>query len=193
MVTNHLLFTLNKILQYNESSLQKLKHISGKSFLLNILGFSLSGIIDDEGFILAAQDEKIFDVEIFVPLESAKYLIEQDKLGFFQKIKINGNKNLARDLLEIFSNLHFTGIYTAKSPIINLLINKLINSTKSIITLFKLTATNTTNSITEYLLYQTEDLLTHNEVNKFYNEVDELKGQVDILQKRIDSLVKIFI
>lgn len=190
MINKSFIFALNKILKYNEGSLNRLKLLAHKSFFLNIAGLPLKGIIDIDGLILPVHYNQALDIEIFVPLESAKYLIEQDKLGFFQQIKIHGDKKIARELLEIFSNLHLNGVYNTKSLAINILINKFIKTIKIIVNLLKLAAANTTNSLTEYLLYQTEDLVTHHEINEFYNGVDELKGQVDILQQRIDLLLR---
>ena len=49
-------------------------------------------------------------------------------------------------------------------------------------------AGNAVTSIKEYLLYETEDLITHHEMKDFCQAVDELNNRVDILKARINLL-----
>lgn len=188
MIFSHLLLKVfNKILTYNESSILLLKLKAGKSFKLNLPGLSFSGLIDVDG-LLTEPLTKEYNVEITLPLMTASYLINQDKLATFKQISFVGDVALGREILEILSNLRFSGIYATLSPNILFLItplNKIILSVKNSLLLLQ---HNATHSISEYLLYETEDLVTQYEIEEFCNAVDDLNNRVNLLNAHINLL-----
>ena len=53
-----------------------------------------------------------------------------------------------------------------------------------------LTLNNASNSIKEYLLYETEELITKFEINHFCEQVDALRAKSEILEQKIQLLNK---
>jgi ubiquinone biosynthesis protein UbiJ len=187
VLPNPLLITLNKILSHNQGSLSHLKKYQGKSFTLNVAGINLAATIDSDGLLIPS-GSKDYSVTILVPLATATYLLDQDKLEAFKKIIFTGDKHFGRDLLEILSNLHLAGIYEMQLPFGNFLLKQLSAILIRLKITLKLLAKNATTSVAEYLLYESEDIAERYEIEQFCNDVDELKSQLDRLTQRINLL-----
>lgn len=181
----HLIF--NKILSSNEGSLNILRKYHGKSFKLNLIGFHFSGLIEADGLITKPVDET-YTVEITIPLSTASYLIHQDRLATYKEITFHGDQAFGRELLEILSNLHFSGVYSNASPVTLLFVNQFSKAIQAIKNNLSLIQSNVGTSVSEYLLYETEDLVTHYELEEFCNAVDELNSRTDRLTARINLL-----
>ncbi len=187
-INDSMLFVLNKTLSNNESSLNSLKQHIYKSFKINFLGLSLSAVINQDG-VLSRYSETEFTVIINIPITASTYLINQNKIDLFKQLTFIGDKKFGRELLEILSKLNSYGLFSTQSSFANILVNQLINLIKMIIAQIKLTSTNASQSISQYLLYETEDIADKYEIDKFCNAVDDVKARVELLNQRINLLV----
>lgn len=195
LITNILLPILNKLLRHNEGSRNRLKSYQGKSFNLNIIGFYITGVINNEGFIARCnQDANVdgdYDIAIIVPASIASYFIHNDKLEVFRQITFHGDTKFGRDLLEILSNLHFEGVYATLSPLNGLILQQLAKVFAGIKDYFILVNKNMATSVSEYLLYESRDIVTSLAIEEFCVEVDELKSRTDLLAKKVNQLITI--
>lgn len=189
LINNLVIKILNKILETNYGSRNLLAQHADKTFALLIAKISISAMINCNGFLIAIDEQPNYDISIDIPLSGASYLINQDQINLYKQIKFNGDINLGRQLLEIFSNIHFNGIYeTSDSPLKTFIINQLYHTFSSLKKQAIFTTTNSINSICEYLLYETQDLITHFEHDKFCDDVDSLKQKTDKLEYNISRL-----
>lgn len=184
-----ILMLLNKILLSNESSQNLLAKHHNKSFCLVFPVFSISAIIDKNGLLDNHKAEDI-DSIITIPYSTINYLINQDKLALIKEIDISGDKNFGIFILEVLSKLNWNIIDQDKIPGGRIIISTLSTFFKKLNTQFQLVAGNAINSIKEYLLYETEDLVTSYEMTDFCQAVDELNNRVDILRARINLLLE---
>ncbi|HLX53051.1 MAG TPA: hypothetical protein VKR58_03890 [Aquella sp.] len=176
---------LNLILKENTGSRKLLAKHPGKSFKLIFPGFSISALCDIDGYLIA-HDSTNYDVIISIPLDSATFLIDKDKLAVYKKMSFNGDSAFGRELLEILSKLHLDGIYTRiNSPLMLMVLNKFTDLIKIINNYLKFLASNSANTIKEYLTYETQDLITKFENDQFCNDVDEIKCQSEHLEQKI--------
>ncbi len=175
---------LNKALTSNEGSQHLLAQHYNKSFRILFPVFSISAIIEKNGS-LSIHEQYEVDSIIKIPLSSLNYLINQDKLAIIKQIEISGDKNFGLFLLELLSKLNWNIIDHDKILGSKILVKFFIKLNKQL----QLVVTNATHSITEYLLYETEDLVTQYEMNDFCKEVDELNNRADILKARINLLL----
>ncbi len=188
MSTSLLLSLLNKILYYNESSLNLLTKHASKSFDLNAIGVSIKALINHNGMFIPLEKMVEPTVRIIIPLSTATYLVDNDKLTAFRKILFDGDITFGRELLEIFSNLHLDGVYAKTSPFNGMILSKLEQILIQIKQQLGLMTANSTNSVKEYLLYETEDLVTQHEMKDFCDSIDELSDRTNILQQQINLL-----
>lgn len=179
----------NKILEHNEGSVNLLKHYSDKSFKLNLAGMSITALIAQNGLLQTTDESDEFDVDVFIPAATASYLLNQDKLDAFKKISFHGDIEFGRALLEIMANLHLSGLYANASPSAGLMlsqIGKVINMLKE---QMLLVGQNSSNSVTEYLLYESEDIVTRYEIQDFCDNVDDLNNRLNLINQRINNLL----
>ena len=190
MIFDHQIrFIFNKVMLLNESSIIKLKMHQGKSFQITLLGISFEALIDVDGSLIKPSSPN-HTVKILAPLSLATYLINQDQLNAFSQIKFIGDNSFGRELLEILSNLQLSAIYKENSLERSLILNKINQIIQFSKNNLHLLHCNISKSISEYLLYETEDLVTHYEIDEFCDEVDHLGNRVDILKARINLLLK---
>lgn len=187
---NPVLIFINKTLETNEGSRLLLLQYKNKSFKINFNLLSIAGMIGNHGYIEPVQNDTI-DVEITIPFSTATYLINQDKLEIFKKIIFTGDINFGRNILEIFSNLKFSGAYADASPLYLFLFNNLIKIFGIISTQVKLISNNASHSISEYLQYESEDLVTKYEMENFCNSVDDLNNRTNRLVAQIHLLTEL--
>lgn len=175
----------NKLLETNSGSRKRLSKYAEKSFCLMIMGFNLMACIDNNGDLSQLISDN-YDVSIQIPLDSATYLVMPDKLDIYKKIKFSGDIAMGRELLEILTNLHFSGLYNvSNSPFMLILINKIHSILDMLKEQVKLMYNNTTLSIKEYLLYESEDLVTQFEHDTFCNNVDDIRERTVHLEHQI--------
>ncbi|MBP9743200.1 MAG: hypothetical protein KBD37_07580 [Burkholderiales bacterium] len=188
MIINHgLLLGLNKVLKHNEGSQQLLKRYVNYSFKLSLAGFMICALIDNDGLMVEPPHNTCYTVEINLPLSCAAYLINQDKLAAFRQIYLQGNREFGFELLQILVNLNMPSV--TLSPALLFVITpfmQFIQALKDNLTLMRY---NATTSISEYLLFETEDLVTRFELAEFCTAVDELTINVDRLMAQTKLLM----
>lgn len=160
------------------------KH-KGRNFKLMLPGFSIAAVCDIDGYLLE-HNLNDYDVLIGIPLHSASFLIDQDKLSVYKKLSFSGDTTFAYELLEIFSKLHLDGIYTKlDSPVMLFALHKLTNLSRAITNYLQPLVANTNNTVKEYLLYETQDLVTRFENDQFCSDVDTLRSRSDRLEQQL--------
>lgn len=186
-----LLQIINKILQYNVGSKNELAYYSGKSFILNIVGISITATIMEDGLLAVCDDteQTAIDTTIIIPITIMTYLIHQDKLEMFRQIKINGDLSFGVKLLEILSNLNFNGVYAHISPLNGVLLQQIERILIAIRNYFILISKNGGISISEYMQYETGNIINRHNIEKFCTNVDDVKIRTEILEKRLEKLV----
>lgn len=188
MIINHgVLLGLNTVLKHNEGSQQLLKRYATYSFKINLSGFMICALIDSDGLMIAAAPNDYYTVEITLPLRCATYLINHDKLAAFRQIHLQGNREFGLELLQILVNLNMPSVTI--SPALLLTITPLVQFIQTLKDNLVLIGHNATTSISEYLLFETEDLVTHFELAEFCTAVDELTMNVDRLMAQTKLLL----
>ncbi|MCC2625203.1 MAG: hypothetical protein K0R14_1076 [Burkholderiales bacterium] len=176
---------INFILKDNHGSRAHLAKYAGKSFKLILPGFSINALFDIDGYLIINHLTS-YEVIINIPLDSVTFLIDKDKLAVYKKISFVGNKKFGHELLENFSKLHVDGIYTKiHSPIMLIALNKFTDLIKFISAYLKRLPADSGNTLKEYLMYETQDIITRYENDSFCNDVDEIKNRYEYLEQQI--------
>jgi ubiquinone biosynthesis protein UbiJ len=192
MLLNPLALKLvNLVLISNTGSRELLGTYYGKTFKLIFPGFSLSAKCDLDGYLINNYNEINYDVVINIPIASATFLIDQDKLAVYKKITFTGDANFGHELLEILSKLHLDGIYTqVNSPLKLMLLNKFTGLIKAVGIYIMQLGIGSSNTLKEYLMYETQDIITHFEHEEFCNNVDNIRARSEQLEQQIKELQK---
>lgn len=190
LINNLIIKLLNNILINNQGSLNLLKKFNQQSFSISAIGlFKINAIIQEDG-LLKDIDTTDYTTYISIPLSISTYLLDNKQIEAIKNINIQGNKEFGMNILNIFSNLqleyNISSSSFANSIIFNILKN-FINTIKSSIGIF---IQNTGQSITEYIQYETQDIVSYYEIEQFCNNVDELKEKTELLLKRFNLLDK---
>ena len=180
---------LNKILEHNEGSIDLLKQYSGKSFNLNLVGMTITANINDAGMLNVAENIENYTAGVFIPPATATFLVNQDKLEAFKKISFHGDVEFGRVLLEIMANLHLSGLYSNSSPVAGIMLSQLGKIISTLKEQMLLVGQNSTNSVSEYLLYETEEVVTRYEIQDFCDNVDDLNNRLNLINQRINLLL----
>lgn len=179
---------INLILTSNTGSRKLLAKRHGKTFKLIFPGFSVQSELDIDGYLINSQTAN-YDIMIKIPLDSAAFLIDQDKLAVYKKITFIGDADFGHELLDIFSRLHLDNIYTkVNSPLLLLALNKFTDLVNILTNNLKQFTSNNSNTIKEYFMYETGDIINHFEMNQFCNDVDELYARYEHLEQQIKLL-----
>ena len=187
-MTSAILTFLNKVLESNEGSRNRLMAYAGKSFQIRLPFLSLSASISAKGLFESAET---YTATIDIPLTAASYLINKDKLAIFKQIRFSGDVVFGREILEILAALQFTGvIYNNSNPLTMLAVNKFISILTALKNQMQLLSSNASHSISEYLLYESEDLVTRYEMEGFCTGVDDLSARTERLNAQINFLLK---
>jgi ubiquinone biosynthesis protein UbiJ len=162
----------------------------GKSFkFITPLGI-LSGQIDIDGFIINEVDNTAYTVIINIPVAVSSYLINQDQIAAFKQLKFQGDRVFGREFLELLVNLNFSGLYTSESVAVLFIQQQLQQFFIGLKNTLQLITTNTVNSVTEYLLYESEDLITQYELKQFCDEVDSINERTNLLIAKFEYIQK---
>lgn len=188
LFNNTILSILNKILQVNEGSLLLLKEYSGNTFSINIIGLlKIVAKLDNDGF-LSTTDNTSYTTDISVPFSISPHLIQNNQLEMIKEVQINGDKQFGLDLLKIFSNLKFSHVNYNHGIVAVTLQNTLEKFFKSIKNTLQLVFNNANNSISEYLQYETQNIVSRYEIDQFCVEVDEIRERTNLLEKHLNLL-----
>lgn len=185
-----LLSTINKVLATNEGSRLLLQKYSGKSLLISISGIiSFSSNIDGDGYFSHYSNPDYTDTSIRINSTIAGTLLDNNQPEMLKHITISGNKSFGLELLKILANLEITEalLYSKSTPI-----SVTFEILRKFITIIKnnlqLMTRNTSLSLTEYLQYETADIVSRYEIEHFCTSVDTLKEKTDLLIKRFNLL-----
>ena len=176
---------INHVLKTNTGALYKLQKHASCTWSIQTGIVSLHGVICANGE-LAPIDKEATDCIIQIPSSIIPSLITGDKILIFKQIKIIGNNELAKVLLEILSELHFDGvIYKSQNQLDNLIVYQLTNLLAHIRDYIKLITSNASTSIHDYLIYENKTLTNPYEVEQFCQDTAELHNDVERLSQSI--------
>jgi ubiquinone biosynthesis protein UbiJ len=181
---------LNHVLELNNGSLAQLQHNSSKSFKIIAPLWIVSGQIDRDGFICNENDDSSYNVVIHIPATISTYIVNQDKIAAFKQIKFEGDRAFGRELLEILANLNYGVLNVSQNPMALFFQQQLLKVFTGLKDALQLIASNMTNSLTEYLLYESEDLITQYELKQFCDEVDSLDQRTNLLAAKLEYMQK---
>lgn len=189
-MNNSFLLLINKVLANNQGSLLLLKKYRGQTFSINIIGLiNFRAIICNDGLLDEIDQNMPTSINMSIPLSIASEVIRNNKMAMLQKISFRGNKHDGIEILKIISNLQISeAILQTDSVWLALLIktlNKFIGTLKNTLLLF---GKNASQSISEYLQYESKDIVNQYEIEQFCDAVDTLRERTDTLIKRINVL-----
>lgn len=167
---------MNKLLSDNESTSELLKQFAFKNFYLKFGIINILFTINEQGLFCNSSDKE--DVKIYIPYNLFNYFIDNDKIKFIQKIKIEGSTDLAIRFLEIISSINISyifnkgSIYGLAMNIIKILISLNYNFYKNTFSYFQ---------------YEKNQIVSKNEINIFCEEVDIIKNKCDFLENNIKN------
>ena len=153
MLNKSIIQLINRILQNNTGALSKLQQYALHTWTIKTDIITIRASIDTTGEFIPTNNVDT-DCIIQIPLSLASSLITKDKILIFKQLKITGNQDLAKMLLECLSELHFDGIYKTQNQVINLILYKLSIIIKQLHNYITLVGTNANVSIHDYLIYE---------------------------------------
>lgn len=187
---NHLLCkTLNLILKDNIGSRKILEEYIGYSFSIIMLGFSMHSQIITDGFITPTDSGTKPTCTIKIPISVASTLISKDKISAIKIIEITGDTSFAHKLLEVLSQLHLSGVYLNQPPAVRAILRPLHQLAKYCHAQFKQISQNHAHSISEYLLYEKQTIVTSHEIEEFCQDVDKVKARTELINQKIKLLL----
>lgn len=187
MLNNLAIKALNLLLQANPNSQSALKKYATKIIALNLPFLSISFIIAADGSLEAEQASP--DCSIIIPLASASHLIHQDDVKTFKTLQIEGDRDLAKNILEAFATIEASKIlYLQQNPILSIFAVKLEQIIEQLVSYAKLVSHNASLSTSQYLQYEAEVIADKYEVEEFCNQVDELRSRYTLLAKRVERI-----
>ena len=196
MITNQLNIYfcrgLNLILRENQGARNLLKEYNRYTYTLIAPLMIFNMQIDENGFMIPINldDPKIaLNAKITLPLELIQFVFNMDQISIVKHIQVEGDLQFAHKLLEILSQLHFSNVYTIKSPILRTCVNKIINIIRALHIQVKSISHSLSQSLSEYLLYESEMVATSNEINEFCNSVGDLQVRTDLMNQKIMHLM----
>lgn len=192
MINDILIKIFNTLLDLNSGSKSEIAKYCGKSFILNIIGVQLKARIKENGQLDQCIDisDAELDTIIIIPMSVTTFLINKDKIELFRQIDITGDKSFGTNFLEILSKLNFAGVYAKVSPMSSVLLKQLENILIGIKDYFMHINSNMGISISEYMLYETGDVVNKHKIEQFCASVDELREKTNLLEKRVQALFK---
>ncbi|MFN8770746.1 MAG: hypothetical protein ACK5Z5_05795 [Neisseriaceae bacterium] len=189
-LNNKILPLINKILANNQGSLKLLQRYSNNSFTISLLGLiNFSATIAENGFLNTLDEIDNITTHIKINPEIARSLVNNNKIEMLKYITISEDKQFGVELLKILSNLQIIEAltYTESLPL-SIIIDILRKSLAIIKNNISLITQNIAQSVTEYLQYETTDIVNKYEIEQYCNQVDDLREKADIITKRINLL-----
>lgn len=179
---------LNFILSKNNHVKEELAKLVNCTFNINMVGFCLSAMISNSGELSYYSELNSHDVEILIPLKASSYFIHRDSLTTFKQLTIIGNQKLGREILEILAKINLNNLYP-QSPLLGVIFLQVESFIDSVRNQIILMSRNSSQSISEYLLYETNDLVSSYEINEFCNQVDAINERSALLELKINRLM----
>ncbi|MFK5985074.1 MAG: SCP2 sterol-binding domain-containing protein [Pseudomonadota bacterium] len=190
-------FSLNQAIKLDPQGGKLIKNFHGKIIKLEILSPDMNIYILAQGgnFQILENFEGDVDTTIKTRLIdlaalSLKNKTEKTQAVFEGQIKILGNIALGQQFQSLFTKLdidweehlsHITG---------DIIAHQLFTSGKKLFTWGQKTQQTFSLDISEFLQYETRDLLEKREVDNFLTQIDELRNDCDRLEARINRLTE---
>lgn len=191
IISKTIIDLLNFTLKDNLGSVELFKNHANKSLVIKMIGVDFAFLITADGlFSNIINSQQPFDVEIYIPISIISYAIDHDQIKAFQKIQMVGDNALGRNILEVLSNLHFSGLYKTTNPLAGMAIRQFISLLNAFKSQILLMGGNFGHSIAEYLQYEKHLIVSNYEIINFCDDVDELKSRTELLIKRFELLLK---
>ena len=188
MINNTIINTINKVLKTNTSALNRLQPYASCTWSLKTNFMTIRGLICANGE-LAPSNNTTTDCTMQIPFSIIPTLMSQDKILIFKQITIIGNTKLAKIILETLSELHFDGImYQPQNQITSVISYKLNLIITQIRKYLRLITTNASTSISDYLIYENQTLISTFETENFCQDVYKLTNDVERLMQKINNL-----
>lgn len=190
ILNNMFLSTINKILATNQGSCLLLQKHSGKSFVIDIAGImNFSANITGDGFLVHCSNPDYTDTSIKINSTIAGTLLDNNHPEMLKHITITGDKSFGLELLKILSNLEIAAaLMHSQSVPLSITLSILRKFVTIIKNNLQLITRNTAQSLTEYLQYETTDIVGRHEIEQFCTSVDMLKERTDRLIKRFNLI-----
>ncbi len=178
---------INRLLRANVGLADKMAKLTGKTIELILIGakfrFEITG-----NFITETENTEP-NVRINIPLSASTHLINPDQLRTMKQIQIEGELKTGQEFLQLLSQLHPEDLlYQHDNIILGIITRKLEKLVIMLINYLKLVINNGLYSSSQYLQYESQDLVGHYELEDFCNQVDELNSRYELLNKRIARL-----
>lgn len=187
MLNNLAIKALNLLLQANPNSQNILKKYATKIVALNLPLLSITLIIAADGSLEAETTEP--DCSITIPLASASHFIHQDEVKTFKNLQIEGNRDLAKNILEAFATIEVSKVlYLQQNPVLSMFAVRLEQIIQQLVSYAKLVSHNASLSTSQYLQYETEVIADKYEVEEFCNQVDDVRSRYTLLAKRVERI-----
>lgn len=178
---------INRLLKTNVGVADQIAKLKGKTIELTIIGakfqFEIIG-----SFVTESKNTKP-DVRINIPLSASTHLINPDQLKTMKQIQIDGELKTGQEFLQLLSQLHPEDLlYQHDNMTLGIITRKLEKLVIMVIDYLKLIINNGLYSSSQYLQYESKDLVGYYEIEDFCNQVDELNSRYELLNKRIARL-----
>lgn len=187
MLHNLVLKAINLLLDANIETKKLLAKFSTKIVRINFPLTSIQFMLVNDGSIELEQTEP--DCVINIPLAAVSHVIHNNELKTYKSLDIAGDKSLAKHILEAFSTIKVTRVlYMSHNPMMNLFATQLEKIISGLIDYAKMVSNNAGDSISQYLQYESNEIVDKYDLEKFYQEVDEVKSRYELLLKRIERI-----
>ncbi len=178
---------INRLLKTNVGVADQITKLKGKTIELIIIGAKFQFEIIGS---LVTENENIEpNVRINIPLSASTHLINHDQLKTMKQIQIEGELKTGQEFLQLLSQLHPEDLlYQHDNMLLGVITRKLEKLIIMLINYLKLVISNGLYSSSQYIQYESQDLVGYYEIKDFCNQVDELSSRYELLNKRIAKL-----
>lgn len=184
---------LNALLQLDPASQQRLHKLQGKVVSIEFLPFHFTLQILFNDNTLYVQEEALLEPDVTIrgtPLQMTALAFNQDKKQqfFAEDITIQGNADLAQDVLHLFNHLHIDweellSNVVGDTPAYHAA--KWVRRTGKWLRSIEQTLTNNVN---EYVHEEKQWLPTREALQDFFNDIDALRMDVDRIEAKLGKL-----
>lgn len=187
MLNSFAVKAINLLLDANIDTKSLLAKYSTKIVKINLPLVSVQFIIASDGGVETESEAP--DCTINIPLSTASHVIHKNELKTYKSLDIEGDKTLAKDLLEILATIKVTRVlYLSDNPLMNMFAVQLEKILTSLVDYAKMVSDNAASSISQYVQYESNEVVDKFDLDKFSQEVDELNSRYELLAKRVERI-----
>ncbi len=178
---------INLLLEANSNTQKQLAKYATKIVKINLPLLSIQFLIAADGSVETEHNDP--DCTIAIPLSSVSHVLHKNDLKTYKSFDIDGDKELAKKLLEILATVETTNVmYLSQNPLMNMFALQLEKLLVSLVNYAKMVSNNAGHSISQYVQYETNEVVDKYDLEKFSNEVDEVKSRYELLLKRVERI-----